>query len=47
MQTFAEFMAESYRSSVPLIWNLAGGTHATASFVIDSVKVIVSFEQRG
>jgi hypothetical protein len=46
MQTFAEFMAESYRSDVPLTWNLASRNHATASFAIDSVKVIVSFEQR-
>src|SRR5438105_4326796 len=46
MQSFAEFMAESYRSSVHLTWNLAGLKHAAASFTIDSVKVIVSFEQR-
>jgi hypothetical protein len=46
MQTFAEFMAESYRSNVPLTWNLAGRNHATPSFAIDSVKMIVSFEQR-
>lgn len=51
MQTFAEFMAESYRSNVPLTWNLlhsnsAGRNHATASVTIESVKAIVSFEQR-
>jgi len=46
MQSFAEFMAESYSSNVPLTWNLASRTHATASFTLDSVKVIVSFEQR-
>jgi hypothetical protein len=46
MQTFAEFMAESHRSNVRLTWNLASLGHATASFTVDSVKVIVSFEQR-
>ena len=25
MQTFAEVMAESYRSHVPLVWNLVTG----------------------
>jgi hypothetical protein len=46
MQSFAEFMAESYRSNVPLTWNLASRNRATASFSVDTVKVIVSFEQR-
>jgi hypothetical protein len=51
METFAEFMAESFRSNVSLTWNLlhshsAGRNQATASFTIDNVKVIVSFEQR-
>jgi len=46
MQSFAEFMAESYRSDVPLTWNLASPGHATASFTVDSVKVLVSFEQQ-
>jgi len=46
MQSFAEFMAESYRSNVRLTWNLASRNHATASFTVDAVKVIVSFEQR-
>jgi hypothetical protein len=46
MQTFAEFMAESYRSNVPLTWNLTTLNLATASFTVDAVKVIVSFEQR-
>jgi hypothetical protein len=43
---FAEFMAESYRSNVLLTWNLASQRCATASFVVDSVKVVVSFVQR-
>lgn len=43
---FAEFMAESYRSNVLLTWNLASQWRATASFTVDSVKVVVSFEQR-
>jgi hypothetical protein len=46
MQTFAEFMAESYRSNVPLTWNLAGSMQASAWFTVDAVKVVVSFEQR-
>jgi hypothetical protein len=46
MATFAEFMAESYRSNVPLIWNLSGQTKVTAAFALGRVKVIVSFEQR-
>ena len=46
MQTFAEFIAESYRSNLRLTWNLASPVKTTASFTIDSIKVIVSFEQR-
>jgi hypothetical protein len=46
IQTFAEFMAESYRSKVLLTWNLANRNHATASFALDNVNVSVSFEQR-
>jgi hypothetical protein len=45
MQTFAEFMAESFRSNTPLTWNLASTTQASASFNIDSIKVVVFFEQ--
>jgi hypothetical protein len=45
MQTFAEFMAESFRSNAHLTWSLGTETHATASFTVDSVKVIVSFER--
>src|SRR5262249_12989476 len=43
---FAEFIAESYRSDVELIWNLAGRNCATASFSVDLVKVRVTFEHR-
>lgn len=46
MQTFAEFMAESYNSNVELTWNFSPPARATASFTVDSVKVVVSFEQR-
>jgi hypothetical protein len=46
MQTFAEFMAESYNSNVELTWNFSPPGRATASFTVDSVKVVVSFEQR-
>jgi len=45
MQNFAEFMAESYRSKIPLVWNLLGRSHLTARFNVDSVKVTVTFER--
>jgi hypothetical protein len=46
MQSFAEFMAESYRSNTPLTWDLTRLSRVTASFVVDSVNVVVSFERR-
>ena len=46
MQSFAEFMADSFRSNVPLAWDLSGVSHVTASFFIDSIQVIVTFERR-
>ena len=46
MQTFAEFIAESFHSEVKLNWNLAGSNHVTATFAVDEIKVVVSFEQR-
>jgi len=46
MQTFAEFMAESFRSNLPLTWDLRGQSHATARFSEGSVNVVVSFEQQ-
>jgi hypothetical protein len=39
MQTFVEFMAESYRSHVGLTWNLAGSSHATATFTVEFIEV--------
>jgi hypothetical protein len=46
MQTFAEFIAESFHSEAKLNWNLAGSKHVTATFTVDEIKVVVSFEQR-
>lgn len=46
MLSFAQFIAESFLSHVNLIWNLSRPECATAAFTVDSVKVIVSFEQR-
>ena len=46
MQSLAEFMAESFHSNTPLTWDLTGLSRVTASFVVDSVKTVVSFERR-
>ena len=46
MQRFAEFMAESFNSNVPVAWDLSGASRAVASFTVDSVKTTVSFERR-
>ena len=46
MQTFSEFMAESLHSEAKLNWNLEDGDHVTATFAVDEIKVVVSFEQR-
>ena len=46
MQSFAEFMAESFNSDASLIWNYSGRSLATATFSVDRLKVVVSFEQR-
>jgi hypothetical protein len=46
MQTFAEFMAESFNSSARLIWDYPRRSYATATFSVDDIKVIVSFEER-
>jgi hypothetical protein len=46
MQTFAEFMAESFNSSVRLTWDYPRRSYATATFSVDEIKAIVSFEQR-
>jgi hypothetical protein len=46
MQSFAEFIAESFYSEVVLNWKVKSTTHALASFTIRSVSIEVSFEQR-
>jgi hypothetical protein len=46
MQTFAEYMAESFNSNAKLVWDYPRRSHATATFGVDGIKVIVSFEQR-
>jgi hypothetical protein len=46
MQTFAEFMAESFDSNANLFWDYPRRSQATAKFIVDRIKVIVSFEQR-
>jgi hypothetical protein len=46
MQTFAEFVAESFHSEVSLNWDLARINLVTATFAVDEIKVVVTFEQR-
>ena len=46
MQTFVEFMAESFNSDAKLTWNYSGRSLATATFVVDGLKAVVSFEER-
>ena len=46
MQTFAEYIAESFNSNAKLMWDYPRRSHATATFGVDGIKVIVSFEQR-
>ena len=46
MQTFAEFMAESFHSHARLVWDNPRRTLATATFHVYSAKVIVTFEER-
>jgi hypothetical protein len=46
MQTFAEYMAESFHSEAKLVWDYPRRCYATATFLVDGSKVIVSFEQR-
>jgi hypothetical protein len=46
MQTFADFMAESFHSDARLIWDYPRRSHATAVFHVDGIKVVVSFEER-
>src|SRR6202050_3871707 len=46
MQTFAEYIAESFHSNAKLVWNYPRRSHATVTFGVDGIKVIVCFEQR-
>lgn len=46
MQSFAEFMAESFHSNTRLLWNYPSRSQATAKFTIDAIQVTVTFEQR-
>jgi hypothetical protein len=46
MQTFAEFVAESFHSEVSLNWNQTRPHLVTATFAVDGIKVVVTFEQR-
>jgi len=46
MLTFAEFMAESFHSNAKLIWDYPRRSDATATFLVDGIKVTVSFEER-
>jgi hypothetical protein len=47
MASFAEFVAEEFRSDVNLTWNLTSRSLVTAAFTVSSVSVVVSFEQKG
>jgi hypothetical protein len=46
MQTFADFIAESFDSDVPINWKLKSTTHAVAAFSLRSIAVEVDFERR-
>jgi hypothetical protein len=46
MQTFAEYMAEFFESRPSLVWRYPREGLAQAGFTADSVRVMVSFEQR-
>jgi len=46
MQTFPEFMAESFNSNGNLEWDYPRNSYATAGFGVDGIKIFVSFEQR-
>src|SRR5258708_4554041 len=46
MQSFAEYMAESFNSHSRLVWDYPRHSHATATLSVDENKVTVSFEQR-
>jgi hypothetical protein len=44
MQTFTEFMAESFNSSARLVWDYPRRSHAAAAFSVDGINVTVSFD---
>jgi hypothetical protein len=44
--SFAEIIAESFYSTVNLVWDLSGTNRATARFSVESVAVQVLFEQQ-
>jgi hypothetical protein len=46
MQTFAEFVAESFHSEVGLTWNLTRNNLVTATFEVDGIEVVVTFERK-
>jgi len=45
VQTFPEYIAESFNSHAKLLWGYPRRSHATATFSVDAIKVTVSFEQ--
>ena len=45
MQTFAEFIVESFDSDVHVNWKLKTTTDAIATFTVKSITVEVDFEQ--
>jgi hypothetical protein len=46
VQAFAEFIAESFDSDVPVNWKLKSTTHVVATFTVKSILAQVDFEQR-
>lgn len=46
MISFAQFAAESFNSTVNLVWDVSGGRWATATFSLESIAVQVLFEQQ-
>lgn len=46
MTGFAEFIAESYYSTVDLTWEISGSKRAVAAFSVESISVQVLFEQQ-
>ncbi|MGH9663789.1 MAG: hypothetical protein ACRD9L_05140, partial [Bryobacteraceae bacterium] len=46
MQTFVDFIAESFDSDVPLNWKLKSTTLAVAAFAVKSIAVEVEFGRR-